>query len=365
MPQPAGGGGLPSTPPSEDGTPEFFEQLLASIEIKPSAAVEKYAATLVAAGAIGRDIEELFTAEELQADYGFKPLHVRRVEMYREARKAVASPEDGVDAESVATLRAELKQWRERCRVLTAEVATQSQARELGSLKLPALIERARAAGVSQDSLNEAGDAAAPKAAIVELIQAVTTKTARSVLPEGMPPLGLDLAPEPEPQLEPEPETEPELETEPGLEPQRVPAKHAAAGGPIILDGHDYADILDEEMDEEDLLICAREEHCAVPPRSAAADDGSSAEDYTSVLRSALKAHFHGLRELFTAVDADGSGGLDSEELVDLCGRLGIEMSTDEVVAALKEMDTDGDGTVDFREFSAWYKQVRTPRAAA
>lgn len=128
--------GASMQPPPEDGTLEFFEWLLTRIEIKPAAAVKKYAAALVAAGAIGRDIDELFTAEELLADYGFKPLHVRRVEAYRETRKTEVP-------------------------AATAELA---------GLKLPALIERARAAGVGQDALDEAGDNAAPKAAIVALI---------------------------------------------------------------------------------------------------------------------------------------------------------------------------------------------------
>lgn len=39
-------------------------------------------------------------------------------------------------------------------------------------------------------------------------------------------------------------------------------------------------------------------------------------------------------------------------------------MSADEVAAALTEMDTDGDGTADFREFSAWYKQATAQKAA-
>jgi ubiquitin-protein ligase/tetratricopeptide (TPR) repeat protein len=149
--------------PPEDGTPEFFEQLLASIEIKPAAAVKKYAAALVAAGAIGRDIDELFTAEELQEDYGFKPLHVRRVASHRETRRAEA-PEDDVDR-SIA---------------------------KLTGLKLSALIERARAAGVSQGALDEAGDEAAPKAAIVALIlraEASATATPVAVSPDTVIPV--------------------------------------------------------------------------------------------------------------------------------------------------------------------------------
>ena len=65
--------------------------------------------------------------------------------------------------------------------------------------------------------------------------------------------------------------------------PPSLPSQ-AAADGPIMIDGHDYAEMLDE-MEEEDLLSCAEEEHCAVPARP---EEG----DYVSVLRSALKAHF-------------------------------------------------------------------------
>ena len=143
--------------------------------------------------------------------------------------------------------------------------------------------------------------------------------------------------------LEPEPQSK--SATQKG---ERGPK--SSIDGPIVLDGHDYANILDE-LEGEDLLVCAREEHCAVPPGSPPA-----------AVRSALKAHFQGLRELFAMVDADGSGGLDGEELGDLCSRLGIAMSADEVALALKEMDTDGDGTVDFREFNEWYKRVRGQR---
>ena len=163
--------------------------------------------------------------------------------------------------------------------------------------------------------------------------------------------------PEPEPEPEPEPsllqrmkaasEAHQELEDE---EHESLP--EGEPDGPIMLDGHDYAEMLDE-MEEEDLLACAEEEHCSLPPRQA---DG----DYTAALRSVLKTHFRGVRELFSAVDADGSGGLDTDELGNLCDRLGITMSADEVATALKEMDTDGDGTADFQEFAAWFKKVRS-----
>ena len=64
-----------------------------------------------------------------------------------------------------------------------------------------------------------------------------------------------------------------------------------------------------------------------------------------------------GVLELFNAVDEDGSGALDGDELANLCNRLGIAMSADDIAAALEEMDGDGDGTADFAEFAHWYKQ--------
>eukprot|EP01043_Picozoa_sp_COSAG02_P048530 COSAG02_NODE_4774_length_4994_cov_1.223902_2_plen_1320_part_00 len=68
-----------------DGSAAFFEQLLDSMGIGPTEAVEQYAAAFVDAGALLVDFEEA-SLEELASDYGFKKLHIRRVETYRSAK---------------------------------------------------------------------------------------------------------------------------------------------------------------------------------------------------------------------------------------------------------------------------------------
>ena len=76
----------------EDGTAAFFERLLESIPgIGPAATVKQYAAAFVDAGAMGADFEEASLEELLErlaSDYGFKRLHVKKVEMYRSAKSA-------------------------------------------------------------------------------------------------------------------------------------------------------------------------------------------------------------------------------------------------------------------------------------
>ena len=71
----------------DDGTAAFFERLLESMGIKPEEAVKHYAAAFVDAGAALADFEEA-SLEELASDYGFKRLHVKKVEMYRSAKSA-------------------------------------------------------------------------------------------------------------------------------------------------------------------------------------------------------------------------------------------------------------------------------------
>lgn len=64
------------------------------------------------------------------------------------------------------------------------------------------------------------------------------------------------------------------------------------------------------------------------------------------------------LRKAFDKMDHDGSGELDRDELMQLMQimepRRGI--TNDELDAAMKEIDTGGDGLVDFNEFSTYYQ---------
>ena len=83
----AAGSTRSSPPAEEDGTAGFFERLLESMGIKPAQTVQQYAASLVEAGASLADFEAM-SLEELASVYGFKKLHVNRVEAHRAASSA-------------------------------------------------------------------------------------------------------------------------------------------------------------------------------------------------------------------------------------------------------------------------------------
>merc|ERR1712227_277426 len=57
------------------------------------------------------------------------------------------------------------------------------------------------------------------------------------------------------------------------------------------------------------------------------------------------------LREAFDLFDTDGSGAVDASELHTAMKALGFEPKKEEIAKMVKEMDKDGDATVDFEEF--------------
>jgi hypothetical protein len=61
------------------------------------------------------------------------------------------------------------------------------------------------------------------------------------------------------------------------------------------------------------------------------------------------------VRVAFDKYDADGSGAIDKEELALLSKELGNELTDEELEKALKDLDLNGDGVIDFKEFSRWY----------
>ncbi len=60
-------------------------------------------------------------------------------------------------------------------------------------------------------------------------------------------------------------------------------------------------------------------------------------------------------RKLFNQVDSDGSGLLAIDEIPKLAELLGVQLTPQQQQEAVKEMDADGSGEVDFQEFWQWW----------
>ena len=58
---------------------------------------------------------------------------------------------------------------------------------------------------------------------------------------------------------------------------------------------------------------------------------------------------------MFEEVDKDGSGMLDRDEVKLLCQKMGKNLSSKQIDAAMAEMDDDGGGEVDYEEFKKWW----------
>mmetsp|Transcript_33201 Transcript_33201/g.86020 ORF Transcript_33201/g.86020 Transcript_33201/m.86020 type:complete len:164 (-) Transcript_33201:34-525(-) len=57
------------------------------------------------------------------------------------------------------------------------------------------------------------------------------------------------------------------------------------------------------------------------------------------------------LKEFFDAYDADGSGSIDDKELKIMMRDFGLNLSTEELIAMILEVDEDGSGEMEFVEF--------------
>jgi hypothetical protein len=67
------------------------------------------------------------------------------------------------------------------------------------------------------------------------------------------------------------------------------------------------------------------------------------------------------IRKKFEALDADGSGTLDEDELKGLLAEIGLKLSRGQLRKAMARMDGDGSGEVDFAEFAQWYREFQDP----
>lgn len=63
------------------------------------------------------------------------------------------------------------------------------------------------------------------------------------------------------------------------------------------------------------------------------------------------------INEMFSEFDTDGSGSIDSEELRAFAASIGIYWEPEEAAEAVRNLDADGNGTVEIGEFAAWFVQ--------
>ena len=74
----------------------------------------------------------------------------------------------------------------------------------------------------------------------------------------------------------------------------------------------------------------------------------------------------HAIDALFAAIDADGSGSLDAQELLALVLSMGIsELDAEAVNSLIREVDLNGDGEIQREEFAALLQARKPPRDAA
>lgn len=61
----------------------------------------------------------------------------------------------------------------------------------------------------------------------------------------------------------------------------------------------------------------------------------------------------------FSLVDTDGDGLISADEFLSLMSNLGEETTPEQAVAAVREMDSDGDDRVSLAEFTAYMARNR------
>ena len=91
------------------------------------------------------------------------------------------------------------------------------------------------------------------------------------------------------------------------------------------------------------------------------AEKQKQAKEYrANILRQFTKRELAQLKDAFSMADVDGGGSIDESELAIVVNNLGGQLSQDAIRNILKEMDTDGDGRVDFFEYLAFMIKMKT-----
>lgn len=70
------------------------------------------------------------------------------------------------------------------------------------------------------------------------------------------------------------------------------------------------------------------------------------------------------LRRMFDAIDSDGNGNLDADEIGHLCENMGVKLTDKELELAMRAIDKDASGQVSFDEFSTWVMGASTGKVA-
>jgi hypothetical protein len=86
-------------------------------------------------------------------------------------------------------------------------------------------------------------------------------------------------------------------------------------------------------------------------------EDSSGADAARAQLEEMRKRSLKIAREAFERADTDNSGSLDAEEIWVLANQLGHQMTKRQARAAVRGMDNDGNGEVDFEEFYEWWSK--------
>lgn len=74
---------------------------------------------------------------------------------------------------------------------------------------------------------------------------------------------------------------------------------------------------------------------------------------------SVFPEDYEHVREVFSLIDKDDSGGIDASELVDLLTKLDIDTTPNEAEILFSFLDKDGDGEISFEdEFQPWYETI-------
>ncbi|XP_010262278.1 PREDICTED: probable calcium-binding protein CML23 [Nelumbo nucifera] len=71
------------------------------------------------------------------------------------------------------------------------------------------------------------------------------------------------------------------------------------------------------------------------------------------------------VEKVFKRFDANGDGKISSTELRDVLGALGSDTSPEEIHRMMSEIDTDGDGFIDLKEFAEFHKSNGTGNTKA